>query len=128
QTFHGKSFMQVTVYDGPASRQMSMKPLQNAAASDSRVTQPVAGWDRWVRSTHRQPALHAYLPLQRRSPRPLASNSKLRTFQHGNRIACRRQRMLSAALRLRHFQGRHPQMISDGAPGWTLVVGFGNQV
>jgi hypothetical protein len=48
QTFQGKSFMAVTVYDGPSGRQMSMKPLQDAAAADSRTPTPVAGWDRWT--------------------------------------------------------------------------------
>ena len=40
--------MAVTVYDGPSGRQMSMKPLQDAAAADSRTPTPVAGWDRWT--------------------------------------------------------------------------------
>jgi hypothetical protein len=39
--------MQVTLYDGPPSEQVSLKPLQNDAAEDSNLKQPVAGWDRW---------------------------------------------------------------------------------
>jgi hypothetical protein len=48
QTFQGKSFVQVTVYDRPPNMGMAIKPRQDAAAVDSRVTKPVAGWDRWT--------------------------------------------------------------------------------
>ena len=46
-TFHGKTFVAVTLYDGPPSMQMSLKPYQDAAAAASRTPKPVAGWDRW---------------------------------------------------------------------------------
>jgi hypothetical protein len=46
--FQGKSFMQVTVYDGPPSEQMSLKPLQDDAAENPNLKQPVAGSDRWA--------------------------------------------------------------------------------
>lgn len=45
--FRGKYFMQVTVYDGAPSLEMSLKSLQDDAAEDSSLKQPVAGWDRW---------------------------------------------------------------------------------
>ena len=45
--FRGKSFMQVTLYDGPSNEQISLKPLQDDAAEDSNLKQPVAGWDLW---------------------------------------------------------------------------------
>ena len=45
--FRGKSFMQVTVYDGAPSLEMALKPLQDDAAEDPNFKQPVAGWDRW---------------------------------------------------------------------------------
>jgi hypothetical protein len=45
--FRGKSFMQVTVYEGPPSLQVALKPLQDDAAEDSNRKQPVSGWDRW---------------------------------------------------------------------------------
>jgi hypothetical protein len=46
--FQGKSFMQVTLYDGPPGEQMSLKPLQDDAAENSDLKQPVAGSDRWT--------------------------------------------------------------------------------
>jgi hypothetical protein len=55
--FQGKSFMQVTVYDGPPSEQMSLKPLQDDAAENPNLKQPVAGSDRWTltpRPDHRR--------------------------------------------------------------------------
>jgi hypothetical protein len=55
--FQGKSFMQVTLYDGPPSMQMALKPLQDGAAENSDLKQPVAGSDRWKltpRSDHRR--------------------------------------------------------------------------
>jgi hypothetical protein len=57
QTFQGKSFMQVTLYDGPPGMQMALKPLQDEAAEDSSLKRPVAGWDRWTfapRPDHRR--------------------------------------------------------------------------
>jgi hypothetical protein len=45
--FQGKTFMQVTVYDGPPGEQMSLKPFQDEAAENSNPKQPVAGSDRW---------------------------------------------------------------------------------
>jgi hypothetical protein len=38
----------VTLYNGPPSAQMAMKPRQDAAAADSRAAKPVPGWDRWT--------------------------------------------------------------------------------
>ena len=45
--FQGKLFMQVTLYDGPPGMQMALKPLQDDAAENSDLKQPVAGSDRW---------------------------------------------------------------------------------
>jgi hypothetical protein len=83
QTFQGKSFMQVTVYDGPPSRQMSMKPFQDAAASDSRATIPVAGWDRWrlmPRTDHLRYTLichYSGVPHERWRQTPSSENAKV---------------------------------------------------
>jgi hypothetical protein len=49
-SFQGKAFMQVTLYDGPPSEQMALKPSQDDAAENSPT--PVAGWDRWKLTPH----------------------------------------------------------------------------
>jgi hypothetical protein len=71
QTFQGKSFAQVTLYDGPPTMGMAMKPRQDAAA------------DRWTlapRTDNQRYALvchYSGVPHERWSKTPSSENANL---------------------------------------------------
>jgi hypothetical protein len=84
QTFQGKSFVQVTVYDGPPSRQMAMKPRQDAAA------------DRWAlapRTDNQRCTLICHYSGVRHERWARTPSSEKRQFR--DRAAGRRQGMFS---------------------------------